>query len=183
VTRQLVQRDGYLEEFARFWQEQADTRKVWFSLYTPQVGEVSEERLTPENRRDVVAMMLALRQRFNKIEMPKGMIEVYAEPPQSPAECIFARVTHSVSADLTTRITPCQFGGNPDCANCGCIASAGLGALGRYKIGGVMPIDHIFDASIKVGHRVRAVRERFSKASPPIPSGPKAAEAGGAEAV
>ena len=46
-----------------------------------------------------------------------------------------------------------------------------------------MPIDHIFDASIKVGHRVRAVRERFSKAPPPIPSGPQAAEAGGAEAV
>ena len=127
MTRQLVQRDGYLEEFARFWQEQPDTRKIWFSLYTPQVGEESDEKLTPENRRDVVAMLLALRERYSKIEMPKGLIEVYAEPPASPDECIFARVTHSVSADLQTRITPCQFGGKPDCANCGCIASAGLG--------------------------------------------------------
>jgi MoaA/NifB/PqqE/SkfB family radical SAM enzyme len=183
VTRQIVQRDGYLEEFATFWQNQPDCRKIWFSLYTPQVGEASEERLTPDNRRDVVATLLALRQRYNKIEMPKGMIEVYAEPPQSPAECIFARVTHSVSADLTTKITPCQFGGNPDCANCGCIASAGLGAVGRYKLGGVMPVDRIFDASIRVGHGVRAIRERFSKPAPPISPGPQAAAAGGAEAV
>jgi hypothetical protein len=183
VTRQIVQRDGYLEEFATFWQSQPHCRKIWFSLYTPQIGEVSEERLTPENRRDVVATLLALRQRHTKIEMPKGLIEVYAEPPRSPAECIFARVTHSVSADLTTRITPCQFGGNPDCANCGCIASAGLGSVGRYRLGGVVPIDPIFDASIKVGHRVRAVRERFSKGAPPIPRGPRAAPAGGAEAV
>jgi MoaA/NifB/PqqE/SkfB family radical SAM enzyme len=183
VTRQLVQRDGYLEEFAKFWQSQPDCRKIWYSLYTPQMGEVSEERLTPENRRDVVATMLALRQRYSKIELPKGMIEVYAEPPQSPEDCIFARVTHSVSADLTTRITPCQFGGNPDCASCGCVASAGLAAVGRYKVGGVVPIDHIFDASIKVGRGVRAVRERFSKPAPPFPQGPQAAQAGGAEAV
>jgi len=124
VTRQLVQRDGYLEEFARFWQEQADTRKVWFSLYTPQVGEESAEKLTPQNRRDVVAALLALRERYSKLEMPKGLIEVYGEPPASPDDCIFSRVTHSVSADLQTRITPCQFGGKPDCENCGCIASA-----------------------------------------------------------
>jgi MoaA/NifB/PqqE/SkfB family radical SAM enzyme len=183
VTRQLVQRDGYLEEFAAFWQNQPYCRKIWFSLYTPQVGEVSDERLTPENRRDVVATLLALRQRYDKMEMPKGMIEVYAQPPQSPEDCIFARVTHSLSADLTTKITPCQFGGNPDCANCGCIASAGLGAVGRYKLGGVVAIDHIFDASIKVGQGVRAVRERFSKPAPPITRGPQAAPAGEAEAV
>ncbi len=183
VTRQLIQRDGYLEEFATFWQNQPHCRKIWFSLYTPQIGEVSEERLTPENRRDVVATLLALRQRYDKLELPKGMIEVYAEPPRSPAECIFARVTHSVSADLTTRITPCQFGGNPDCTNCGCVASAGLAAVGRYKVGGVMPIDHIFDASIRVGKGVRAVRERFSKPAPPIAPGSQAAPAEGAEAV
>jgi hypothetical protein len=96
---------------------------------------------------------------------------------------VFARVTHSVSADLQTRITPCQFGGNPDCASCGCIASAGLGAVGRYKLGGVVPIDHIFDASIRVGHTVKAVRERLSKPARPISPGPQAAPAGGAEAV
>jgi MoaA/NifB/PqqE/SkfB family radical SAM enzyme len=174
VTRQLVQRDGYLEEFADFWQNQKYCRKIWFSLYTPQMGENSEERLTPENRRDVVATFLSLRQRYSKLEMPKGMIEVYAVPPSSPDECVFARVTHSVSADLKTRITPCQFGGNPDCANCGCIASAGLAALGRYTLAGPLRVEHIFNASFKVGGAVRTVRERFSKSAPPSGSGSSA---------
>ena len=135
VTRQLVQRSGYLEEFAQFWQSQPSCRKIWFSLYTPQIGEESAEKLRPADRREVVATLLALRERYRKIEMPKGMIEVYAEPPASPDECIFARVTRSVSADLETRVTPCQFGGRPDCANCGCIASAGLGAARAISAG------------------------------------------------
>jgi hypothetical protein len=175
VTRQLVQRDGYLEEFAKFWQEQQYCRKIWFSLYTPQIGEESAEKLTPENRRDVVATLLALRQRYQKTEMPKGMIEVYAKPPSSPEECIFARVTHTVSADLTTRITPCQFGGRPDCENCGCIASAGLGAVGRFRLTGPLRVEHIFNASFRVGHAVKAVRDRLVPRPPFTPATPDSA--------
>lgn len=37
--------------------------------------------------------------------------------------------TACVSADFQKPITTCQFGGNPDCANCGCIASAALAAV------------------------------------------------------
>lgn len=166
VTRQQVQRDGYLEEFARFWQEQPNCRKIWFSLYTPQVGEQSAEMLTPENRRDVVAALMVLRERYPKIQMPRGMIEVYADPPSSPDECIFARVTKSYSADLETRITPCQFGGRPDCANCGCIASAGLGAIGRYRLAGPLKVDHVFNLSIRVGEAVRRLREGLNPAPP-----------------
>jgi MoaA/NifB/PqqE/SkfB family radical SAM enzyme len=170
VTRQLVQREGYLEEFAKFWQEQPHCRKIWYSLYTPQIGEESAEKLTPENRRDVVAALLVLRQRYSKIEMPKGLIEVYAKPPSSPEECVFARVTHSVSADLTTRITPCQFGGRPDCENCGCIASAGLAAVGRYRLTGPLRVEHIFNASFRVGHVVKAVRDRVVPRQPFTPT-------------
>jgi MoaA/NifB/PqqE/SkfB family radical SAM enzyme len=163
VTRQLVQRSGYLEEFARFWQDQPHCRKIWFSLYTPQIGEESAEKLRPEDRREVVAALLALRERYRKIDMPKGMIEVYAEPPASPDECVFARVTRTVSADLETRVTPCQFGGRPDCANCGCIASAGLGAVGRYHLAGRLRVDHVLGASIAVGSAVRHVRDRLAR--------------------
>ena len=148
VTRQLATRSGYLEEFAQFWQSQPSCRKIWFSLYTPQIGEESAEKLRPADRRDVVATLLALRERYDKIDMPKGMIEVYAEPPASPDECVFARVTRTMSADLETRVTPCQFGGRPDCANCGCIASAGLGALGRYRLAGPLRVEHVFNASL-----------------------------------
>jgi MoaA/NifB/PqqE/SkfB family radical SAM enzyme len=169
VTRQLVRRTGYLEEFARFWQGQPHCRKIWFSLYTPQIGEESDEKLRPEDRRDVVATLMALRQRYGKIQMPKAMIEVYAAPPRSPQECIFARVTHSVSADLETRITPCQFGGRPDCENCGCMASAGLGAVGRHRLAGPLHVDHVLNASLAVGSAVRSVRERLARRPDAVP--------------
>ena len=45
VTKQQARRPGYLEEFIRFWSERAEIERIWMSLYTPQVGEVSEERL------------------------------------------------------------------------------------------------------------------------------------------
>jgi MoaA/NifB/PqqE/SkfB family radical SAM enzyme len=158
VTRQQVQRDGYLEEFARFWSDNPDTRQIWYSLYTPQIGEQSDERLRPEDRERVVAALMHLRSRYPKIRMPEGLIKVYADPPQNPAECIFARTTTCVSADFERQIAPCQFGGNPDCANCGCIASAGLGALGRHRLAGGIEVGAIFGHSLRVGDRVRQLR-------------------------
>jgi MoaA/NifB/PqqE/SkfB family radical SAM enzyme len=158
VTRQLINRLGYLEEFLKFWSEKEETRKIWISLYTPQLGEVSEERLTPADRKLVVADLMALRLRYPKLEAPEGLINVYAHPPESPDECVFARTTTSVSADLKTRITPCQFGGAPDCSNCGCIASAGLAALARHRLLGFIPVGSIFTGSVALGEQVRRLR-------------------------
>src|SRR2546425_1062822 len=152
VTRPQVQRAGYIEEFLRFWSERTEVEKIWCSLYTPQIGEISDERLRPADRERVVADLLALRLRFPKLALPKGLIEVYADPPDSPDECVFARTTMTISADLTTRITPCQFGGNPDCSNCGCIASAGLAAVARHHLFGLIPVGSIFNGSLKLGH-------------------------------
>jgi MoaA/NifB/PqqE/SkfB family radical SAM enzyme len=158
ITRQQVVRPGYLDEFLRIWSDRPEVRKIWISLYTPQIGELSAERLTPADRRQVVGDLMALRLRYPKLEAPKGMIDVYANPPSSPDECIFARITTSISADLTTRITPCQFGGAPDCSNCGCIASAGLAAVARHHVWGFVPVGSIFTGSAKVGERVRRLR-------------------------
>ncbi len=160
VTRQQVNRPGYLEEFLAFWSERSEVRKIWMSLYTPQVGEASDERLTPDDRRRVVADLMALRVRYPKLEAPEGMLKVYEQPPASPAECVFARTTTSVSADFTTRIEPCQFGGTPDCANCGCVASAGLAAVERHKLWGVVPVGAIFSGSVAIGDALRRRRER-----------------------
>ncbi|MCU0257142.1 MAG: radical SAM protein [Vicinamibacterales bacterium] len=170
VTRQQASRDGYLREFVRTWSEVSSTRQIWISLYTPQEGEVSEERLTPDLRRRVVAELLALRAEFPRLDMPKGMIESYALPPESPDRCIFARTTTCVSADLATKVTPCQFGGRPDCAECGCIASAGLAAVGRHELPGGLPVGTVFDASLWVGDRVRGWRERSPGRPGPAPS-------------
>ncbi len=84
VTRQQVRRDGYLDEFVRIWSENPDVSQIWVSLYTPQVGEVSEERLLPADRERVVAALMHLRRSFPKLRMPEGMIRVYATPPQEP---------------------------------------------------------------------------------------------------
>lgn len=158
VTRQQVQRAGYLEEFLDFWSKNEDTRQIWVSLYTPQIGEESEERLLPEDREQIVADLLRLRKRFPKLGMPEGLIKAYAVPPESPEDCIFAQTTTCISSDLEKRITPCQFGGNPDCAQCGCIASAGLKAVGRHKLPGGLQVGKIFSASSKVGAAVRKLR-------------------------
>jgi hypothetical protein len=158
VTRQQINRPGYLDEFLRFWSAKEETRKIWISLYTPQLGEQSAERLTAADRQRVVADLRALRLRYPKLEAPEGLIDVYADPPASPDECVFARTTTTISADLATRITPCQFGGAPDCANCGCIASAGLAAVARHKLWGFVPVGTLLSGSVKVGEQVRRRR-------------------------
>src|SRR5207244_12863699 len=66
VTRQQVNRAGYLEEFLKFWSARAEVAKIWISLYTPQLDEASEERLRPADRKRVIADLLALRLRYPK---------------------------------------------------------------------------------------------------------------------
>ncbi|MGE3512516.1 MAG: radical SAM protein [Vicinamibacterales bacterium] len=158
VTRQQINRTGYLEEFLKFWSAKTEVRKIWMSLYTPQVGEMSAERLTTADRHRVVADLMALRLRYPKLEAPKGLLDAYLTPPDSPAECVFARTTTTVSADLKTRISPCQFGGTPDCQNCGCVASAGLAAVARHQLYGFIPVGAIFTGSVRVGEQLRRLR-------------------------
>jgi len=83
--------------------------------------------------------------------MPEGLIRQFASPPRSPKKCVFALTTQTISADLKTKIVPCQFGGEPDCASCGCIASMGLAAVAAHKLGGIIPVGAIFKASLKIG--------------------------------
>jgi MoaA/NifB/PqqE/SkfB family radical SAM enzyme len=158
VTRQQARREGYIEEFLKIWQANADTRLIWVSLYTPQKGELSAERLTAADRSRVIADLRRLRPQFPKLQLPDALLAVYAQPPKTPADCIFAQTTECFSADLERRITPCQFGGDPDCNNCGCMASAGLEAIGRHRLGGGIPVGRIFYASTRIGQTVARLR-------------------------
>lgn len=174
ITKQQVRRDGYLEEFLRTWQANPDARLIWMSLYTPQKGELSVERLSPEDRSRVIDDLRRLRTRYPKLQMLDGMLNVYAHPPASPDTCIFAQTTECFSADLDRRITPCQFGGDPDCANCGCIASAGLEAIGRHTLTGGIPVGRIFYASLRVGGAAARIRTAVSsRATLPAVGGPE----------
>jgi len=151
VTGQMMKRPGYLKEFLEFWTPRPEIRKVWFSLFTPQVGDRLPEMLDARERSRAIADMLELRNEFPKLDMPVGLIRQFLSPPQSPKDCVFALTTQTVSADLKTKVVPCQFGGNPDCASCGCIASMGLAAVAAHKLGGVIPVGAIFKASIRIG--------------------------------
>lgn len=159
ITAQMLQREGYLREFLDFWTARDEVRKVWFSLFTPQVGDSLPEMISAAQRSRLIPELRELRRRYAKLDMPEGLIEQIASPPHSPDECVFALTTQTISADLKTKITPCQFGGTPDCSSCGCIASLGLAAIGAYKIAGLIRVGHILEASIKFGQRRRPALE------------------------
>lgn len=151
VTSQMTKRDGYLEEFVKFWSARAGVKHIWFSLFTPQIGATDDEILDPPTRARVLDQFQHLKRRYPKIEMPRLVIEGFRKPPKSPEDCIFSRTTLNLTANLTDRVLPCQFGGTPDCSQCGCMASAGLAAVGDYKLFGALPLRSIYNVSDKIG--------------------------------
>jgi sulfatase maturation enzyme AslB (radical SAM superfamily) len=162
ITAQIASREGYLEEFLAFWSENPAIAKIWFSLFTPQRGATDPEILSREQRIVVMKELRRLRPLYRKLDMHEIVIDEIENPPSSPEECIFARTTQIISADLTTNITPCQFGGDPDCSQCGCIASMGLAAVGHYKVIGNLTAGDLFMASDRIGKRLRSFRGSFS---------------------
>ena len=159
ITGNIASRPGYLDAFLRFWTPQPEIRKVWFSLFTPQRGATGPETLTAVQRREVMNELLRLRVLYPALDMPESLICEIATPPKSPADCVFARTTHTVSADLKTKVTPCQFGGDPDCSQCGCIATLGLAAVGHYSLAGGLTAGHVFKASDSIGRRWRSLTQ------------------------
>ncbi len=151
ITGQMMKRPGYLKQFLEFWAPRTEIRRVWFSFFTPQAGDQAPEVLQPEGRRRAIADLIALRKDFEKLDMSEALIRQFATPPKSPRDCIFAQTTETVSADLKTRIGPCQFGGNPDCSSCGCIASMGLAAIAEHRLAGILSVGAIFRASAAIG--------------------------------
>ncbi len=152
ITGQMMKRAGYLKDFLEFWTPRPEIHKVWFSLFTPQVGDQLPEMLTSQERSQVMSELLELRAEFPKLDMPEGLIRQLATPPHSPKDCVFASTTQTLSADLKTKITPCQFGGNPDCGSCGCVASMALAAVAAISWPGS------FLSARSSGHRLESVK-------------------------
>ncbi|MEO6120124.1 MAG: radical SAM protein [Terriglobales bacterium] len=154
VTSQMMRRPGYLEEFTRFWDAQPEVKRIWFSIFTPQKGARDVEILSRADRAQAVQELVALRRQFAKVDMDEGLIRHFEHPPASPETCIFAQTTAVMSADLKTMVTPCQFGGDPDCTQCGCMASVGLARIGTMKVAGPITAGHLFQLSNKIGSGV-----------------------------
>ena len=151
ITGQMMKRPGYLAEFLEFWTPRPEIKKVWFSLFTPQVGDKLPEILSPDERLRAIEDLVQLLKQYPKLGMSEAIIRQFAAPPHRPEDCVFALTTQTLSADLKTNITPCQFGGNPDCSSCGCIASMFLTSLAAHKLGGIVPLGVILKGSIKIG--------------------------------
>jgi len=162
ITSQMMQRAGYLEEFLQFWSPRAEARKIWMSIFTPQVGEKSPEILSSSQRSSCIAELLRLRTIYPKLDMYEGQIREFAHPPASPDECIFAQTTTIISADLKTQVLPCQLGGKPDCSQCGCVASMGLAAVGHHQVGFGITAGQLFKISNKLGQRARRMRSNHN---------------------
>jgi MoaA/NifB/PqqE/SkfB family radical SAM enzyme len=158
VTGQMMQREDYLEDFVRFWSQRKETKRIWLSLFTPQQGAEGPEILTRAERTRVIEELLRLRAAYPLVDMQKAMIEELRHPPASPEDCVFARTTLTVSADLKTKITPCQFGGTPDCSQCGCIASMGLAAVGHHRVLPGITAGQLFSLSALIGGGVNKLR-------------------------
>ena len=166
LTGNTADRPGYLEEFVRFWSERPQINKIWVSLFTPQRGATGPEILSAAQRAFVVDELLRLGPLYPKLEMPAALVKEILSPPKSPQDCIFARTTHTLSADLKTKITPCQFGGDPDCSQCGCIASMALAAVGNHRVIGSLTAGQLFRASNRVGATIARAKNLFARPEP-----------------
>jgi MoaA/NifB/PqqE/SkfB family radical SAM enzyme len=174
ITRPMLERPGYLEEYVAFWNARPEVDRIWVSLYTPQIGERSAEMLAPDDREQVAAELPFLAKQFPKLLMNEGVAEAFLHPPKNPDDCLFSKMSANYSADLETRVEPCVFGGTPDCSQCGCAASSGFHWIRSEKVAGPLRVGHFVGASIGIGTLMNRIRKksthpaRWNAARPPV---------------
>src|SRR5579862_587703 len=165
ITRPMLERDGYLEEYVSFWNARPEVNRIWVSTYTPQIGEQTPEMLTPEHRATLAKHLPILGTRYPKLLFNKGIAGALVSPPKNPADCVFSKMSANYSADLETRVEPCVFGGNPDCSQCGCAASSGLHWIRGVRMAGPLKVGHFIQNSVRIGRLANRLRSR--PAQPP----------------
>jgi MoaA/NifB/PqqE/SkfB family radical SAM enzyme len=158
ITRPMLSRNSYLEEYVAFWNARPEVDHIWVSLYSPQIGEESAERLRPEDRERVARELPQLGRLYPKLLLPEGVARAFVSPPTSPDECLFSKMSMNYSADLRTHVEPCVFGGTPDCSQCGCSISSALHWIRDVKVAGPVKVGHLVRASLSVGSAARKLR-------------------------
>jgi MoaA/NifB/PqqE/SkfB family radical SAM enzyme len=163
VTRPMLARPGYLEEYVAFWNARGEVNRIWVSVYTPQIGEQSTEMLTPNDRVLLARSLPSLSKQYRKLLITEGMAEAIVHPPSGPEDCLFSKMSANYSADLQSRVEPCVFGGAPDCSQCGCSISSALHWIRTIKVAGPLKVDHFVRGSIGVGKLVNRLRTRSTQ--------------------
>ena len=165
ITAAMLKRLGYLEEYVAFWNARPEVNRIWVSLYSPQVGEHSAEMLSPEERRRIGSELPVLHQAYPKLLMSPGIAEAFVTPPRSPEQCLFSKMSTNYSADLTTRVEPCVFGGTPDCSQCGCVISSGLHRAQKVRVAGPLKVGHLVRGSMAIGSLCNRLRSKSADPS------------------
>jgi MoaA/NifB/PqqE/SkfB family radical SAM enzyme len=160
ITRPMLERLGYLEEYAAFWSARPEVDRIWVSVYTPQIGEQSQETLLPADRETLARELPILYRKYPKFLFKDGMAKALLRPPENPDDCLFAKMSANYSADLKSRVEPCVFGGTPDCSQCGCAISSGLHWIRTEKVVGPLKVGHFVSGSINAGLFVNKLRSR-----------------------
>jgi MoaA/NifB/PqqE/SkfB family radical SAM enzyme len=161
ITRPMLERRDYLEEYISFWNARPEIVRIWISLYTPQKDERAPEMLTPADRERVAEELPGLRRRYPKLLANEGISHAIRVPPADPKQCTFSRMSTNYSADFKTRVEPCIFGGDPDCSQCGCAISSGLHWLKDIRLAGLVKLDHIAGTSVSIGSAVGRLRKGY----------------------
>ncbi|MGZ4812872.1 MAG: hypothetical protein ACXVZI_08890, partial [Terriglobales bacterium] len=151
LTRPMFERDGYLEDYVRFWSERPEVNFIWVSTYSPQRGEDSAEMLQPEHYQRLIREAPELRRRYPKFLFNQEIARTLLAPPRNPDDCIFSKMSVNYTADLRTRVEPCIFGGDPDCSKCGCAISSALHWIGHRKLAGPLTVGHLVRGSVGIG--------------------------------
>jgi Radical SAM superfamily len=177
ITKAMLERPGYLEEYVSFWNARDEVDHLWMSLYTPQIGESSVEILSPDDRERLARELPALQPRYPKLLINDGIARAWVKPPQNPNDCLFSKMSVNYSADLKTRVEPCVFGGTPDCQQCGCGISSALHWIKTIPVAGPLKVDHLVRASTAVGAMAARLSASFEphrwREQPPAPGAGK----------
>jgi organic radical activating enzyme len=159
ITVQMVKQRNYFRDFLAFWSQRPEVKRIWMSIFAPQQDAVGSEILTALERVQVIEELGRLRMQLPLLDMNESVLSEYLNPPSSPEERTFARTTQFITADLTTRITPCQFGGKPDRTQCGCMASMDLAAVSHLEIIPGINIGNLYHVSERFGNGFGKLRD------------------------
>ena len=163
ITQVMMERRGYLDEYLEFWSARSEVNRIGMNIYTPQIGERSAEMLTPQARRELLEQLSGLQRRYPKFWMIDGVARAFGQPPPSPDDCTFAKLSVNYSADLKAQVQPCIFGGNPDCSQCGCGVTALLHHVGSLPVAGPLRAKHLMNSSIAIGRFINRLRPGSTK--------------------
>ena len=108
AVRAHVQDLGYAERYLEFWSAREEVHRIWMSVYTPQRGEQSAERLTLEDRARLAEAIPGLARKYPKFLIKSGMaraiLESAPEPRGSAPSLECRRTTRPTCARASTPV-------------------------------------------------------------------------------